>query len=394
MSKIVAKCEEFKNKFGVFTLRRMSNWIKEIYKELNFANLSLEQATFFLVSVSGIFMSVVGVIGNSALNLGMITIVIPATNIVLNTIYIIYAVKTKKWFIPAVLVASFATFILFPFLWFSTGGATGSTMPYLLMAGFIVVIMFQGKIRTLILVATPVVFSIFIFLEMLYPDICIPYPSRQAHYIDLIIGLVTSFLATMTMAVIVLSRYRKAELESKELVRQLGELSVIDPLTEVYNRRMLTSSLQEEMRKCYENGEALTICLLDIDHFKQVNDVYGHLCGDEVLVTLARILKESVSECDMVGRYGGEEFFILLKGQPLDRALKTIEKLHKAIPEHDWQDVCTITISCGVSEYAHGMSYSDFLRTADHCLYKAKEAGRNQIVSRGAGEWVPPTQGA
>ena len=336
--------------------------------------------TFFLAATAGIFMSVVGTVSNIPLGLGVITVIIPLINIVLNVGCIIYSAKTKKWFVPSILVVLYAILVLFPLLWFLTGGATGSTTPYLIMTGFIVVIIFRGKLRNFLLGTIPLLFSFFIFLELLYPEICAPYPSRVTHYIDLIIGLMVSFTVTATLAIVVLSRYHKARLESEELVKKLGAISLTDPLTGIYNRRMLTSCLDEEMRKCYENDCPLTICLADIDHFKQVNDVYGHLSGDKVLIDLARVIEEFMGENDILGRYGGEEFLIIFKNQTMREALETVEKFHKAIQAHEWEKIRPITISCGVSEYAKGISYSDFVGSADKCLYEAKEMGRNEIA--------------
>jgi len=354
--------------------------MKNLYHKIKFSKLTLEHTIFFLIAISSICMSVIGALTNIPLGLSVITVVSLTINIVLNISCIIYSAKSKKWFVPSLLVVIYAAFVTFPLLWFSTGGATGSTTPYLIMSGFIAVIMFRGKLRTFFLVAIPLIFSIFIFLEMLYPDISAPYSSRTTHYVDLIIGLIVSFTVTAILAVIVLSRYHKAKLESEALVKQLGEISIRDPLTGIYNRRMLTSCLDEEMRKCYETNLPLSLCIVDIDHFKRVNDIYGHLCGDKILVELARVLSEFMSDNDILGRYGGEEFLIIFKNQTLHEALKTVEKFHKAIQEHDWENVRQITISCGVSEYVKGISYSDFVGGSDRCLYTAKETGRNKIA--------------
>ena len=354
--------------------------LKELYYKIKYAKLPLEQTIFFLISIASIFMAIVGIAGNALLGLGGFTILIPAVSIILNIVCVTYASKTRKWVIPAILVVLFGVFLLLPFLWFSTGGSAGSTMPYIILAGFVIVIIFQGKIRNFLLATTAILFSIFIFLEMLNPDIYIPYPSHQSQYIDLIIGLITSFTVTATLAIVVLSRYRKAKLESEELVKKLGEISVTDPLTGIYNRRMLTSCLDEEMRKCYEDNSALTICLIDIDHFKNVNDVYGHLCGDEILVKLSNLLEKNIGPNDLLGRYGGEEFLLVLKNQSLDTALKTVERCHKAIQTNIWGNVAKITVSCGVSSYIKGISYSDFVRSADMNLYEAKRTGRDKVV--------------
>ena len=354
--------------------------MRKLYHKIKFSELSLEQTIFFLAAVAGIFTSCVGIVANIPLGLGIITVIIPALNIVLSVSGIIYSLKTGTWFGPSLFLFVHAVFLLFPMLWFYSGGATGSTMPYLIMAGVVVVIMFKGKLRIFLLLAIPVIFSIFIFLEMLYPDIIVSYPNRETQYIDLIIGLIASFMATVSIAMIVIARYHRAKLEAEELAKKLGEISITDSLTGINNRRMLTSSLDEEIRKCYETGTPLTICIMDVDHFKQVNDVYGHLQGDQVLIDLARIVGEFMGADDMLGRYGGEEFLVIFKNKTMQKALKTVESFHRAIQDYKWENVSGITVSCGVSEYVKGISYSDFVGDADSYLYVAKDEGRNRIA--------------
>ena len=354
--------------------------MRKLFSKIKFSEMSLELSIFFLIAFSGILIALVATLTNIPLGLGIITVITPVVFIILTIPCIIYSIKTKKWFVPSLLVVMYSVLILFPIIWFSSGGATGSTLPYLIMSSFIAVIMFHGKLRIFILITIPALFSFFIYLEMLHPDICVPYPSRTSHYMDLIIGFTVSFTVTAILGISVLSRYRKAKLESEELVKKLGEISVTDSLTGIHNRRMLTAGLDEEMRKSYDNYTPLTICLIDIDHFKQINDIYGHVRGDEVLIDLAQLLTEFMTENDILGRYGGEEFLIIFKNQTLQEALATVEMFHKAVQALDPQRLSSVTISCGINEYVKGISYSDFVNAADKCLYEAKTTGRNRII--------------
>ncbi len=365
-------------------MRELVNRIFSIFNSIKNNEISLEQTTFFCISASGILMALIGIVGNMSLGFNFVTILVPLLNIVLDICCIAYSIVTKRWNGPALLVVFYAVFILFPFLWFSTGGVTGSTLPYVILAGFVVVIMLHGKLRIALLLLIPVMFCTFIFLEMLYPAIVVPYPDRDSQYIDLMIGLAVSFFITEGLAVIVLSRYRIAKLKAEDLVKQLERLSVTDPLTGIYNRRMLTSCLDEEMRKSYDDGHPLTLCLLDIDHFKKVNDDYGHLCGDHVLIMLTRVIGKCLGENDLLGRYGGEEFLIIFKEQSISQALATIEKFREAMTRAQWEHGQPLTVSCGVSEYRKGISYSEFVKYVDTHLYAAKEQGRNRVIHDGS----------
>ncbi|NLW78982.1 MAG: diguanylate cyclase, partial [Ruminococcaceae bacterium] len=289
---------------------------------LFFKNKSLEEKTFLLVTFSGVFMSAIGLVGNLSLSLSAMTLVIPTLNIIIDCVCLVYFFKTRKWRIPSLIVIMYAIFVLFPSLWFSTGGATGSTMPFVVLIGIFVVIAFKGKFRAAILGIVIVMFTTFTLLELYYPGIYTPYPDRESHYIDLAVGMILSYGVSVYLAYQVLKDYEKSKRETEKLVRQLEITSITDGLTGIYNRRFLTSSLDEAMRKAYDSGAALSICIFDIDFFKRVNDTYGHAYGDEVLVRLSACVLESLDSDAIFGRYGGEEFLIIFKNCPLDAAVE------------------------------------------------------------------------
>ena len=353
--------------------------MKKLGERLMLAEMPLEQFIFVVAAVSASIMAIIGAIANIPLGLAAISSIILSIDIVLCIGGIIYSLRTKKWVGPSIIAVSYTAFVAFPMLWYTTGGATGSTMPYIIVLGLVIAVMFKGKLRLFYSIAIPVLFAAVIIVEMLFPDIIIPYANRASHYTDLTIGLVVSFAAAVALTINVMRRYHTAMLESEALVKKLNEISITDPLTGIYNRRLLTSCLDEEMRKCYETNQPMTICIIDIDHFKQVNDIYGHLCGDKVLVETANLLEKFMKEDDILGRYGGEEFLIIFKNQTLHEALTKVEAANKAIQDYVWEEIDHITVSGGVSEYVKGISYSDFVGAADKLLYHAKETGRNRI---------------
>ncbi|MDD3093939.1 MAG: sensor domain-containing diguanylate cyclase [Clostridia bacterium] len=160
--------------------------------------------------------------------------------------------------------------------------------------------------------------------------------------------------------------------------KQLYELSLTDGLTKVRNHRALIQILEEEIRKSDESDKPLSIALFDLDFFKKVNDTKGHLCGDEVLVDLGRIMMQNVRSSDTVGRYGGEEFMMIFPGTSLDYAKEICEKIRLAVEEFKFSCDLKVTISAGVCEYDK-TGISDAIRRVDTLLYKAKNNGRNRI---------------
>lgn len=161
----------------------------------------------------------------------------------------------------------------------------------------------------------------------------------------------------------------------------LEKLASTDALTGLYNRHMLSELFARELaqKKRYKN--ALSMIIFDIDHFKKINDGFGHLAGDEVLKKVARIAQDKVRTSDIVARWGGEEFVVLLPHTPLDGARITAEKIRLAIESTDFDAPKTVTASFGIAECADGENRENLLDRADKALYEAKAGGRNQTVS-------------
>ncbi|GAC1436746.1 MAG: diguanylate cyclase [Chloroflexota bacterium] len=165
---------------------------------------------------------------------------------------------------------------------------------------------------------------------------------------------------------------------------ELLELSNTDPLTDLYNRRYFDDRVHQELARARRYGHPLSCCLVDLDHFKNVNDTHGHLDGDHVLRETAHLLRESTREEDVVARYGGEEFVLLLMQQDGLSAVKVAEKIRRSIAEHSFHlpsgAHLHLTVSVGVSSYEGGaMEPAELIHAADMALYGVKQGGRNQV---------------
>jgi two-component system cell cycle response regulator len=168
---------------------------------------------------------------------------------------------------------------------------------------------------------------------------------------------------------------------------RLEALAQTDPLTQLVNRRALTVRLVTEMERVRRYNAPLALLLLDLDHFKLVNDTYGHLAGDDVLFGVATLLQRAVRTVDTVARYGGEEFVIVLPETGKQGALAFAERVREKLASHRFsiagRDEIHITGSIGVATYpAQGLeSVEDLFRAADAALYRAKGSGRNLVCS-------------
>lgn len=166
--------------------------------------------------------------------------------------------------------------------------------------------------------------------------------------------------------------------ELSETQKKLEVLAITDRLTGLYNRVKLDEAVQEELNKSDRLGHPLGIVLLDIDHFKNVNDVHGHQVGDQVLIAMANLLKKSVRKTDTLGRWGGEEFLILCPGTDSEGVVKFTETLRKNIDHHDFPVVKHKTASFGATFYQKGDTINQMIDRADRALYQAKAKGRNK----------------
>lgn len=173
--------------------------------------------------------------------------------------------------------------------------------------------------------------------------------------------------------------------EKNELIQKLDSLSRIDPLTGISNRRDVLEVLNNEQFRYERYGKTYAVIMGDIDHFKKVNDQYGHDSGDHILKGVANILKNEIRKVDFVSRWGGEEFLMVLPETNLAGGAKVAELMLKAIQNENFKSndkEISVTMSFGVGCHAgEKMKLDDLLKMADERLYKAKERGRNQIVS-------------
>lgn len=176
------------------------------------------------------------------------------------------------------------------------------------------------------------------------------------------------------------------EIELKAVLAQSHEISNTDVLTFLPNRRKIIVDLQEEVIRAARYNTPLSISMVDIDHFKQVNDTYGHAAGDETLRAIAARLREQIRHPDTIGRYGGEEFLIVLPNSELSAAQEQASRLCNHIRnlqvEAIKQKLISITVSIGVAQFTYGQeNWEQFLHRADTAMYAAKNSGRNRWMA-------------
>lgn len=189
--------------------------------------------------------------------------------------------------------------------------------------------------------------------------------------------------------------------DEKELnvEKRLLAMATTDGLTGLANRAFFETEARREIDRANRYGRPLSILTMDLDHFKRVNDTYGHPAGDTVLRQFSRLLLVTVRQGDLVGRLGGEEFGVLLPETPMVGAVRTAERIRERTERHTFQHKdlkILVTVSIGIAEYSpQYTNRTDFFEAADQALYRAKEAGRNwHCCAPLLGEGTPPKSGA
>ena len=170
----------------------------------------------------------------------------------------------------------------------------------------------------------------------------------------------------------------KSSLEEKN--QMLRKLSITDSLTGLHNRAYLDEKLREEFDRIDRHPENLSIILVDIDHFKRVNDKYGHPVGDEILVNVADSLRQNIRSIDTIGRWGGEEFIVICPGSDEKHSLQLADKLRRILQEIVHPKVGSVTCSFGVASHEFGMPRTQLIKNADKALYESKASGRNRVT--------------
>jgi diguanylate cyclase (GGDEF)-like protein len=188
-------------------------------------------------------------------------------------------------------------------------------------------------------------------------------------------------------------RRRLAETASKQIAvalanlqlrESLQDLSFSDPLTGLYNRRYLEISLTRELHRLDREGGSLGLIVLDLDHFKRINDDFGHETGDKVLKAIGTYLKANTRQSDIAFRYGGEEFILALVDSPFTSTCERAETLRRGMRELDlsWErpELSFLTASFGVASFPeHGTTFDELFRVADEGVYLAKQSGRDRV---------------
>lgn len=275
-------------------------------------------------------------------------------------------------------------FIYFPYIYFTNGGHEGAAVLYFIMMS--VYYSFYHTKRNLIALVTGLLVYYITIIIFTYsnPHMMIPYPDEISGLIDLIIGIVAVSGVMTAIAYTSFNAYNREHDRTIELLNELEirnaeleYLSIRDPLTGIYTRRYFMKKLSEAIE---EKNVKYFVMMVDVDHFKNINDTYGHIYGDSVLKGIAKKLDESTRSSDACARYGGEEFVLLIACEDENSSLAFAERMRNAIEDIKWRHGKPVTVSIGLTEVGPMDTAESVLMRSDENLYCAKATGRNKVI--------------
>ncbi len=282
--------------------------------------------------------------------------------------------------------------ILLP-LAFIFGGGIDSGFSIIFIAGGVTTILLLDNIILIIMfILNSLSFVAAYAINWFRPDFVDNFTQMGNHtYIDIGFSSIFIGISIGFFLRILAKNFDENQQKARDLLGQIEDASTKDPLTGAYNRRYLIEYLEKCIAQV-ESGEmkAFSILMFDLDHFKKINDTYGHLSGDDCIKNLTYILKNSLRKVDVVSRYGGEEFICVLPSADDTPAYRRAEQIRASVENTQLSANIdkTVTVSGGVAMYMPGMTVEQLIEEADTNLYMAKENGRNQIVWHHGG--IPP----
>jgi diguanylate cyclase (GGDEF)-like protein len=347
--------------------------------------LPMEMKILVFAGIGGIIFSIFTTIGNILLGLSDSMILITILTGIIGAFAVYFALLRNSYKVPSYLALITLILIIYPFMWINNAGSFGTIAFFMISNAVFCSLLLRYLNYKVVLITQILVMYALLYIEYLHPEIIVPYSSEIARLIDIGFSFTLVFLFTFFLVYKIMNEYNKNIIELENVKKELLDInskllivSETDELTGTRNRRYVLQKLERIL--LLQDIEDLSIIMMDIDHFKTVNDAYGHSMGDEVLKLVSVQIRKHIRRDDILGRIGGEEFLVVLQNTPLEDACHKAEELRQNIENMRWDiNDFHVTISGGVYSYKKGDSLDEFLDNADQLLYQAKNSGRNKM---------------
>ena len=346
-------------------------------------NYQLENRIFKIILATAIILSFVCIIENiisrfpTQVNIKWILLIVVAV-VISRALKLNLCIKQLR-----LIFFLFIIFAFIPYGWINSGGSSNNTIAYVFLVVICITYFFQGKTRSTLVYLLVAIFVALYLLEHYYPQFIMVHDPKSQFFDRLIqipLTLIVSYMLLKQFADAYLSEKKKNDKYSEELKRmnkELELLATIDELSDTYNRRTYNLKLKEILdQRQFANNDKYVL-LFDIDYFKEINDTFGHIVGDEIIYQIGRIMKRIMPKTSFISRWGGDEFAIIFFGK-LEELKDYAMQLQKSINSIDLYDNLYITISIGITKIQENDCNKDVFKRVDKALYKSKQKGRNQ----------------
>lgn len=291
--------------------------------------------------------------------------------------------KTQKLVKPALLFVAFA---YMPFMFFINSGIDGPMVMYFIMVIFFIAIAFRDAQRIVVMGLVLVWYLLVLLAGHYFPQFVSEYTGNQSRLLDIFFAFLFISIISAVLASVVLKVYDVEHKRVNELLEELQakndelyKLSIRDGLTGLYNRRYFLECLENEIAASNASGLPICLLMIDIDHFKVINDTYGHSVGDEIIKLLVKSTRNCLRDHDVFGRYGGEEFTVLLPNCSFDDGRRIAQRICDNAADQRYRKSIGFTVSVGLAAYIPGESAQRLIDRSDKNLYTAKNNGRNRV---------------
>jgi diguanylate cyclase (GGDEF)-like protein len=349
-------------------------------------NCSLEEKLFLYMLVFVILLSVISIIGNIAVGLDFALNYKWFALIILTSIAFMDMIRKRHILMFQTIITVLIVLVFLPSGWITSSGVNGIAMAYTFLICMAICFIFRGKLRLFFLISEILVVLFLIYMEMRYPHVIVnSYKDKQ--FADLMIQIPLTFSAAAYIIIVFSKAYREEHELLKEYSEKLKErnqlltkISRTDELTGTYSRRYLFERLNEIKVQKMENNYSVVIIMIDIDNFKTINDQYGHVAGDEVLKGVSSRMISVIKNKGFIGRYGGDEFIIVLEDVSIKEAKEMIKEIKKRINQVKLHDEFRITMSGGMTCLTMEDDIDDLLANVDRLLYRVKHSTKDNIL--------------
>lgn len=320
-----------------------------------------------------------------SMSFGRITLAIAQwIAIAFYTVIALLSVRIQMLFSKGIVIG--ITFFCIPYMFFETGGYYGTVLMFTALFVFAIAMIFKGRARIFMALGVIVIYGGCVILQYLFPGLAVPFTSPEAVVIEHIITLVL-VVAVLSITTVYISNtldYEERVIKSlladmEQANKKLEEMSNRDALTGAYNRRYFSEFMERTIQSCNETGRFIHCLLMDLDHFKRINDTYGHGFGDEVLIATVRAIGDVLRESDVIIRFGGEEFMVVIYDAVDSVALNISERICDSIRNLTFRNGVKVSISIGMVRSKPNETPEDIFARADTLLYRAKSEGRNRV---------------